>query len=554
MSFLRPLAGFFLVLPLSLIGCFDAADSCTDDLACSQPPAESGLPDHPGEGSEAGDAGAGPEAAPSDAMQEQPPDATVTSCPCTGIDPAASACLIDDRCGIFVSPQGTATGAGTRESPINAIGAALKLASAARKRIYVCKDAGAYNEAITIDTTVDGLAMFGGFSCADWSYSQGSRNLPPAEIRPAAAGVALTFMHLAQGFLVEDFSVTAADATVAGSSSIATYADTSTGVTLVRVSLTAGKGGDGAAGSNGANGANAPGPSTAQQGAAATCSNPPAVLAGGSWGPSTSCGSVGGTGGEAQLGGAGSNGNEGQPTSNVTPSGTDNGGSGASTPGAAASSGAAGSSGISGSPGSAAAATGFFGETTLYTPASGGNGESGYPGQGGGGGGGTAAGPGCIGASGGAGGMGGCGATGGQGGQGGGASVALLLWTSPLSLNGCTLTSESGGAGGAGGNGAFGGGGGQGGAGGFGVGAVIGVGGTGGSGGTGGDSASGAGGTGGPSYGIAYHGAAPVLDEDTSIVVGAGGAAGDGGTVQGEPSKDGPAGSPGQAATDFQQP
>ena len=48
------------------------------------------------------------------------------------------------------------------------IGAALGK-TGALKRLYVCE--GTYAEDVTLDASHDGLSIYGGWKCADWSYS-----------------------------------------------------------------------------------------------------------------------------------------------------------------------------------------------------------------------------------------------------------------------------------------------------------------------------------------------------------------------------------------------
>ena len=57
--------------------------------------------------------------------------------------------------------------AGTKEKPLATLGAALTKASGAGKgKIFVCE--GSYTESVEIKSTV---GVYGGFKCADWSYS-----------------------------------------------------------------------------------------------------------------------------------------------------------------------------------------------------------------------------------------------------------------------------------------------------------------------------------------------------------------------------------------------
>ena len=151
--------------------------------------------------------------------------------------------------------------------------------------------------------------------------------------------------------------------------------------------------------------------------------------------------------------------------------------------------------------------------------------------------------------------MGGCGGTPGTGGAAGGASVALLVWTSGLTLEMCELLSRDGGAGGKGGNGGLGGLGQPGAEGGPGVtvdgGTPIGKGGHGGPGGNGGPGGSGAGGNGGPSYALVFKGTIPIRNGANLLTPGIGGARGIGGTILTVPA---PSGTPGPAVAEFAVP
>jgi hypothetical protein len=157
--------------------------------------------------------------------------------------------------------------------------------------------------------------------------------------------------------------------------------------------------------------------------------------------------------------------------------------------------------------------------------------------------------------------MGGCGGSPGKGGSSAGASVALLSWSSTITLDHCELIAGAGGNGGKGGNGGNGGLGKPGAPGGAAyvgdagpvvdAGSGLGKGGNGGLGGNGGNGGSGAGGNGGPSYGIVHKGTAPQWLNGTIVARGAGGAKGAGGTIDNVKAADG---NPGLAADEFAVP
>jgi hypothetical protein len=474
--------------------------------------------------------------------------------PGTSKSPVDNACLISETYGVFVSPQGSdTTGVGTRSAPYKTLLKALQAAKGNVMRVYACDEGTGYTDALSIDATLDGMSLYGGFECGTWAYA-GTRR---ARVHPAS-GVALSVKSLTTGLTLEDFEFVAADAPV-GASSIGGVVDTALNVVLRRVRIAAGKGGGGENGADGAKGGDGPSTGQAQQGSPAMC--PPATSPqnGGAWSAGSACGSLGGNGGQAAQNNDGAPGFPGNPRTGVTPPDVNNRG----TEGPTGQDGKAGSVGNAGGSGTASAANGTFTSVGYTVAAAGGNGTVGNVGQGGGGGGASNA-PAsstCIGASGGAGGMGGCGGSPGMGGASAGASVALLVWMSPLTLDGCNLTAGAGGAGGNGGKGGVGGKGKDGALGGAGFvgeagapadgGVGLGPGGQGGPGGNGGNGGSGAGGNGGPSYGVVYKGTVPTKVGGTVIAHGAGGGKGMGGSVG---SAKAPDGTVGPAADEFAVP
>lgn len=449
--------------------------------------------------------------------------------PCDGTAaPSESSCVIDEQFGVFVSPSGSDTAAGTRGAPLRTIGHALTIAKPTNRRVYACDNTNGngYFETITIDTSVDGMSLFGGFACVIWTYST-TRHA--SVLSPT--GPALVIRGTLRGVLIEDFAFQAPNGLVPGTSSIGGIIDSSTGVVLRRTAVFGGNAAAGADGTPGMAGQAGAPPSVQQNGMPATCA-PDAGGApqnGGFWQENSMCGSSGGGGGIGMRGTSGTTGSPG------TPGGMDNSGA-RNTPGGAGATGGAGAIGIASSGGTFSNMAGYY-----TPPPVAGGGTDGTVGQGGGGGGGGDVPLGipalsnCLGASGGAGGMGGCGGTAGTGGSSGGASVGLLVWmSSGLMLDTCNLESGNGGAGGKGGNGGNGGMGGPGGMGGSGratdAGAPITPGGNGGMGGNGGPGGPGAGGNGGPSYALVYRGRLP-SQSGGSLTPMAGGGAGMGGTA-----------------------
>jgi hypothetical protein len=430
------------------------------------------------------------------------------------------ACVISERFGVFVSPSGSdTTGTGTRSAPYATITHGISAGINLGKKVYVCADAGAYGESLDLGTGQDGLAVYGGFRCSDWSYDLARR------ARVNATGViGLRIQGLATGVTLENLEISAKNASVSGQSSLGAFITTSKNVTLRRLRILAGAG---AAGTDGEsftmpaeNGA--PG----NPGAAACNANP------NPGGPSATTQCIGAA--SASVGGKGGDGGSGANSGGIGNSGlpSDTGGQpgfgealvgwscsvGGTNGGAnAGANGAAGTLGKGGTGAGVLDGNGFAG-------VSGTAGGSGGVGQGGGGGGGAKAPLSCAlgtptGASAGGGGGGGCAGKGGGAGEAGGASIAVAIVNSTVRLESCDLTAQGGGAGGKGGQGQQGGLGGLGGSGASGISGSKascpgGVGGEGGSGGPGG------GGAGGPSIGIAYVGTAPV-QSGGSVVLGA---------------------------------
>lgn len=362
--------------------CGSDDDSCADTLNCGN--AGGGTGSTGGSGATGGSGGGAGDGSTCDMSK----------------GPSEEACLIDDEFGIFVSPLGDDTsGNGTKQSPYKTLGKAVTEASSASKHVFACDDGSGYTETstLTLDASFDGLGLFGGFDCASWSYSTTAR----AKLTGAATAVRIE--NVPASARVEDFDVSAVDATTAGESSLAMFVSNSEGLTLRRVALTAGKGADGAPGTNGQEGVDGETPTLAQQGKAATCSAAPAEQPGGKWPQPSACSSKGGDGGTGIKNDVGDSGKPGTPLTDVTPPSFDNKGVGSSVVGNNGGPGQPGSNGNAGPTASVTASAGTFSEAG-FSPANGAAGSDGFPGQGGGGGGASAASAAtCTGASGGAG-------------------------------------------------------------------------------------------------------------------------------------------------------
>jgi len=446
--------------------------------------------------------------------------------------PEDDPCVIHEDHGVFVSPTGSDDAScGTRSGPCQTLTRGMTNAKAAGKRVYACGDGGAYVESLTIGASLDGLLVLGGFQCSDWSYE-------PTSVRAAvepATGPALVVEGLTEGVDFRSFAFRSADATGSGESSVAGIVRSSSGVVFRGCSFEAGAGAAGVDGTSGGAGESVPLVGAEQQGDNSTCGTS-AANSGGAWLTPFVC-AAGGT----TLGGAGGTalysnkdglpGDRGTPITDITALDLGDGGPGGTSTDKGGKNGELGSDGNAGENGTAAVA-GVLSEAG-YTPADGGNGTNGRPAQGGGGGGASWSITGCVGPSGGAGGLGGCGGFAGTKGTGGGASIALLAWSSTVTLEDCSLTSAGGGKGGDGGDG---GGGSLGANGHIGGGAIhagmVGAG-AGAPGGNGGPGGSGSGGTGGPSHAIVFHGSEPVQQGAMTLTPGTGGPKGVGGQASG---------------------
>jgi hypothetical protein len=445
--------------------------------------------------------------------------------------PDEDPCVIHDDHGVFVSPTGSdGAGCGTMASPCATVARGLTEAKAAGKRLYACGDASAYDENLTIDSSLDGLSVFGGFRCGDWSYAPGSVR---TQVKPTGAQTPL-LVDAVTSLEVRGFAFESGDATSAGQSSIAAIVRGSSGVVFMNSTFTAGDAAPGNDGSDGAAGEAVPSVGADQKGDDSTCGST-TPNGGGAWLTAFQCaagGSTrGGKGGTAEFEVDGYPGQAGTEATNVQAAGMGQGGPGGT---AGSKAGKAGGPGSAGNPGNnGTAATAGVLSASGYTPAHGTDGTHGWPGQGGGGSGASWSNTGCVGPSGGAGGLGGCGGFSGTKGTGGGASIGLLVWDSAVTLQDCAVTSGAGGKGGDAGAGGAASLGQLGATGGASVHLGMEDAGKGGTGGNGGPGGSGSGGTGGPSYAIAHKGTAPVQAGTVTLTPGSAGGKGVGGQAAG---------------------
>jgi hypothetical protein len=476
--------------------------------------------------------------------------------------PDVEPCLVTDDHVVFVAPAATGAdsgvGAGTMASPAHTINEGIVLAGATGKSIVVVCNA-TYQEEVSIPAVASAIGIYGGFNCpggtaTPWAYNGTAH----ATVQPTTPGPALDIESVTSAVVIADIAFTAMDAPkptagAAAQSSIGAIVNASGNVTFERVTITAGNGADGLDGATGTDGAPGVTAGDDQNGVPASCANAPAQQVGGAWGAKSACGSKGGHGGLAQEG-ASADGDVGAPIEiTETPPNDGKGGPGGSTVGSDATIGDTGAQGDDAPMGPQAADAGVFSPGN-FTPADGRPGTDGNPGQGGGGGGSSAGTATCVGASGGAGGMGGCGGMHGEAGKGGGASIALLVWGSGVTLDTVALITANSGKGGTGGDSGVGGTGADGGK--FGAGLSlptnIGNAGHGGPGGKGGLGGSGSGGTGGPSIAIVFNGIAPTGSTRTTTL-GNAGPKGIGGSVDNSGANKAPDGTDGLKQAVYEQ-
>ncbi|HEX7604515.1 MAG TPA: DUF1565 domain-containing protein, partial [Polyangiaceae bacterium] len=155
-------------------------------------------------------------------------------------DPKDSLACVADSVGMFVDATtgDDAAGDGSKAKPLKTIGKALEKVGS-RPRIYVCD--GTYAEDVVLDATHDGVSLYGGWKCGDWTYS----GAKPVVGKSAEA---MRIDSLTKPIVVADIDAKAADGAGAGSNSVAIRIVQSANVSLVRVKLEAGVGQPGANG------------------------------------------------------------------------------------------------------------------------------------------------------------------------------------------------------------------------------------------------------------------------------------------------------------------
>lgn len=322
---------------------------------------------------------------------------------------------VDNGVGIFVAPSGDDTAPGTKEKPVRSITKAAELASLSTKpRVYICT--GTYTDSVDVKSPI---SFFGGFTCSGGQWTQSGAGVQWNAVK---AEFALRIVGVGQRVAIEDVEITAKDATAPGESSIGIFVAETTELALSRTNVIAGKGSNGET-------------KLKKAARAAAGKGGPAVNPNGGPGTKNTCSdgdSLGGKGGTAGLADA----TAGQPALGGGAPGPDS---------TACGSGGSGGTGADGSEGDAAPGVTSLGALTREGwKASGGVvGKPGTRAQGGGGGGARTG-------AGGGGGAGGCGGDGGEPGGGGGASVAILSFSTKLSINGGKVRAGAAGNGGGG--------------------------------------------------------------------------------------------------------
>jgi hypothetical protein len=452
-----------------------------------------------------------------------------TDCDVDG-PPSESPCVVDDGLGVFVATYGDDDALGTKDAPMATVAAALQRAASGSRRVYACAQDFAGD---TLVVTGD-VALFGGLDCDDdWRWVGDARRT-----RYVADGIALRIAG-AVDVLVEDFELTATDATISGASSFAVIVHDATRATFRRAHVEAG------AASAGADAIALEDPAGAgpdgEAGRDSDCLPIDTEMVG-IGATNLACpASAGGTGGAQEA-----YGDAGSPRATGGEPGTVNTFAGACTPGGD------GIDGTIGEHGEGARGLGSLDVEGWIAPSAHDGADGAVGGGGGGGGGGLPPGLSCsvsdvniefdiLAPGGGGGGAGGCGGVGGHAGESGGSSIAIVAIDAAIVLESTTIATADAGDGGVGATGQPGGDGGEGGIGGVPIdpgpygGGGVGDGtcaSAGGHGGTGGRGGTGGFGSGGHSVGVAYRGPAPVLGYDVEFVLGSAGLGGGESDVQ----------------------
>ncbi len=149
---------------------------------------------------------------------------------------------ITEQYGVFVSPQGSDKGAGTRASTLATVQAGIDRGKELGKRVYVCT--GTYKEALTL---ADSVSVIGGLSCGSATWKTGAA--PSALEAPTSPAVRAK--DIASPTRIEGFAIRSPDAAEPSGSSIGLLADHAPALVIATSTIAAGNGADGANGTNG---------------------------------------------------------------------------------------------------------------------------------------------------------------------------------------------------------------------------------------------------------------------------------------------------------------
>ncbi|MEZ4302217.1 MAG: hypothetical protein R3B70_45235 [Polyangiaceae bacterium] len=128
--------------------------------------------------------------------------------------PSNQLVAVDDACGVFVSPSGDDANDGTKEAPFATIAKAMGASKS--KPIYLC--GATFTEAVEINA---GKVFYGALDCeGDWTYAASK----PTELTAPSDTIPVRVSSKTSVELY-DVKIRAADATVAGGSSIALLAE-----------------------------------------------------------------------------------------------------------------------------------------------------------------------------------------------------------------------------------------------------------------------------------------------------------------------------------------
>src|SRR5690606_3441382 len=154
--------------------------------------------------------------------------------------PEVDPCAVDPRLAVFVAPSGRDENPGTPEEPLRTLQSAADLAAVTGKRVYACVGDAPTVGALRLTSEHDGLAIYGGFDCDDWSYD---RERPSAFVTGETTAL---MVDGTDGLHLENLAFSSPSFPDEGRSSIAAVFNLATRARLVRVRLEAGDGGRGA--------------------------------------------------------------------------------------------------------------------------------------------------------------------------------------------------------------------------------------------------------------------------------------------------------------------